>query len=76
MDNLAIFSVQHNCVEQRDTSFEIPAKMPKCTGEKCICAWLWLANNVRLLVFRADFCDALLTSCTCAGYRQLLYDRL
>ncbi|BGP49050.1 hypothetical protein JCM10450v2_004929 [Rhodotorula kratochvilovae] len=45
MDNLAIFSVQHDCVKQKLTSFEIPAKMPACTGEKCICAWFWLANN-------------------------------
>ncbi|GAA6055791.1 hypothetical protein JCM3770_004803 [Rhodotorula araucariae] len=45
MDNLAIFSVNHECVKQKETSFEIPAKMPACTGEKCICAWFWLANN-------------------------------
>ncbi len=25
MDNLAIFSVNHECVKQKDTSFEIPA---------------------------------------------------
>ncbi|BGP08932.1 hypothetical protein OF846_003396 [Rhodotorula toruloides] len=45
MDNLAIFSVQHDCVKQKNTNFEIPAKMPACTGEKCICGWFWLANN-------------------------------
>ncbi|GAA5860490.1 hypothetical protein JCM8547_000320 [Rhodosporidiobolus lusitaniae] len=45
MDNLAVFSVQPNCVQQKQTYFDIPAKMPACTGEKCICAWLWLANN-------------------------------
>lgn len=47
MDNLAIFSVNHECVKQKMTSFEVPAKMPQCTGEKCICAWFWLANRVR-----------------------------
>lgn len=45
MDNLAIFSVQKDCVKQRSTSFDIPARMPACTGSKCICAWFWLANN-------------------------------
>ncbi|KAI5477703.1 Galactose-binding domain-like protein [Pseudohyphozyma bogoriensis] len=44
-DNIAIFSVQQQCVKQKVTSFEIPEKMPACTGEKCICAWFWLANN-------------------------------
>ncbi|KAI5475313.1 Galactose-binding domain-like protein, partial [Pseudohyphozyma bogoriensis] len=45
MDNLVIFSVQHECVKQKHTSFEIPARMPACTGEKCICGWFWLASN-------------------------------
>ncbi|BGP25428.1 hypothetical protein JCM10295v2_004352 [Rhodotorula toruloides] len=45
MDNLAIFSVQHDCIKQKITSYEVPAKMPACTGEKCICGWFWLANN-------------------------------
>lgn len=45
MDNLAIFSVQHECVQQKMTSFDVPAKMPKCSGSKCICGWFWLANN-------------------------------
>ncbi|GAA5842882.1 hypothetical protein JCM11251_005837, partial [Rhodosporidiobolus azoricus] len=45
MDNLAIFSVNHECVRQKETTFDVPARMPKCTGEKCICAWFWLANN-------------------------------
>ncbi|GAA5894458.1 hypothetical protein JCM8208_006246 [Rhodotorula glutinis] len=45
MDNLAIFSVQHQCIQQKQTSFDIPAKMPACTGSKCICGWFWLANN-------------------------------
>ncbi|KAM0751144.1 hypothetical protein T439DRAFT_301071 [Meredithblackwellia eburnea MCA 4105] len=45
VDNLAVFSVQKECVWQRDTTFQIPARMPPCTGSKCICAWMWLANN-------------------------------
>lgn len=34
MDNFAIFSVQHACVQQRTTYFDIPAQMPPCTGAK------------------------------------------
>lgn len=39
MDNFAIFSVKHDCVQQKQTSFDIPAAMPACTGDKCICGW-------------------------------------
>ncbi|KAK4703428.1 hypothetical protein P7C70_g2793, partial [Phenoliferia sp. Uapishka_3] len=45
MDNLAIVSVQQDCVAQRLTDFSIPAMMPACTGSKCICGWFWLANT-------------------------------
>ncbi|KAM0755229.1 hypothetical protein T439DRAFT_377579 [Meredithblackwellia eburnea MCA 4105] len=45
MDNMVIFSVQHNCVQQKVTEFAIPKMMPKCTGKKCICAWFWLGNT-------------------------------
>jgi len=44
MDDLTIFSVNHTCVYRRETDFQIPAAMPKCTGSKCICVWFWLAN--------------------------------
>ncbi|GAA6007472.1 hypothetical protein JCM11491_004174 [Sporobolomyces phaffii] len=44
-DDLAVFSVNQRCVRDRVTSFEIPKQLPKCSGDKCICAWLWLANN-------------------------------
>ncbi|TKA51757.1 hypothetical protein B0A53_05441 [Rhodotorula sp. CCFEE 5036] len=44
-DDLVVFSVNHDCVKQRITPFEIPSRMPACSGEKCICAWFWLANN-------------------------------
>ncbi|KAL8277450.1 hypothetical protein RQP46_010172 [Phenoliferia psychrophenolica] len=44
-DNLAIFSVQQQCVKQKMTSFEVPKMMPKCTGSKYICGWFWLANR-------------------------------
>ncbi|KAL8277974.1 hypothetical protein RQP46_009606 [Phenoliferia psychrophenolica] len=43
-DNLVVFSVQPNCVKQKETTFDIPAMMPACTGEKCICGWFWLTN--------------------------------
>lgn len=45
VDNLAIFSVQKNCVLTRDTYFSIPAKMPPCTGAYCICTWMWEPQN-------------------------------
>lgn len=40
MDNYAVFSVRHDCVKQKMTTFEIPAKMPKCSSPNgCICGW-------------------------------------
>ncbi|GAA5860488.1 hypothetical protein JCM8547_000319 [Rhodosporidiobolus lusitaniae] len=45
MENLAIFSVQHECVKQKLTTFEVPAAMPPCKSGKCICGWFWLANT-------------------------------
>lgn len=44
-DNLVVFSVQSRCVMDRKTAFEVPAAMPACSGEKCVCAWFWLANK-------------------------------
>ncbi|KAI5480384.1 3-methylcrotonyl-CoA carboxylase alpha subunit [Pseudohyphozyma bogoriensis] len=43
--NIAIFSVQKDCVKYKDTTFDIPAKMPKCSGKKCICGWFWQPAN-------------------------------
>ncbi|KAK4051364.1 hypothetical protein OIV83_002848 [Microbotryomycetes sp. JL201] len=42
---MVIFSTQPNCVERRETYFEIPDEMPECTGENCICAWFWLPHT-------------------------------
>ncbi|KAI5474857.1 Galactose-binding domain-like protein [Pseudohyphozyma bogoriensis] len=58
VDNLAVFSVQHECVWVRDTVFEIPAKMPPCTGKHCICAWLWEPQNGTGNYYQTPFnCD-------------------
>ncbi|GAA5987690.1 hypothetical protein JCM5350_008070 [Sporobolomyces pararoseus] len=41
MDDFTIISVQANCIWTRNTTFSIPAKMPACTGDWCICGWVW-----------------------------------
>ncbi|GAA6026801.1 hypothetical protein JCM8097_005872 [Rhodosporidiobolus ruineniae] len=41
LENFTVFSVQKECVWNRNTYFDIPAKMPSCSGEWCICGWLW-----------------------------------
>lgn len=46
-ENFAIFSVKHDCVGQKQNSFEIPAAMPACTGDKCICGWSEWRSVVR-----------------------------
>lgn len=41
MDDFTIISVQANCIWTRNTTFPIPSKMPACTGDWCICGWVW-----------------------------------
>ncbi|KAN0138966.1 hypothetical protein V8E53_003354 [Lactarius tabidus] len=40
-EDFVIFSINQTCVWYRNTTFEIPAMMPKCPDDKCICAWFW-----------------------------------
>ncbi|KAL8286488.1 hypothetical protein RQP46_004505 [Phenoliferia psychrophenolica] len=57
-DNLAVFSVQKECVWQRNTVFNVPAAMPPCTGAYCICAWLWEPQNGTGNYYQTPFrCD-------------------
>ncbi|KAI5474854.1 Galactose-binding domain-like protein [Pseudohyphozyma bogoriensis] len=58
VDNLAVFSVQKECVWQKDTVFQVPARMPPCTGSHCICAWLWEPKNGTGNYYQTPFnCD-------------------
>ncbi|GAA5872986.1 hypothetical protein JCM16303_006904 [Sporobolomyces ruberrimus] len=61
MDNLVVFSTNQNCIRQKETTFQIPAKMPKCTGSNCICSWHWLANNGTANYYQTGF------NCTITG---------
>ncbi|QRV75229.1 hypothetical protein RhiJN_03244 [Ceratobasidium sp. AG-Ba] len=40
-EDLVVFSVNHRCIWDRFTDFQVPANMPACPNGKCICAWLW-----------------------------------
>ncbi|GAA6016275.1 hypothetical protein JCM10207_000454 [Rhodosporidiobolus poonsookiae] len=42
---IVIFSVQSKCVWTRETTFSIPANMPACSGDYCICSWHWIARQ-------------------------------
>lgn len=39
--DFTVFSVNHDCVTQNKTPFQIPANMPSCENDSCICAWFW-----------------------------------
>ncbi|KAF8460521.1 hypothetical protein BDZ91DRAFT_664316 [Kalaharituber pfeilii] len=39
-EDFVVFSVNHKCVKNRKTVFNVP-KLPKCPNGKCICAWFW-----------------------------------
>ncbi|PIL29836.1 transporter [Ganoderma sinense ZZ0214-1] len=40
--DFAVFSVNHTCVWTRNTTFDVPARMPPCPPGGCHCAWFWI----------------------------------
>lgn len=40
-EDFVVFSVNHRCIWDRYTDFQIPANMPECPNGKCTCAWFW-----------------------------------
>jgi hypothetical protein len=44
-NEMTIFTVNHDCVKTRFTTFDIPADMPECPNGKCICGWFWQGQN-------------------------------
>ncbi|KDQ11515.1 hypothetical protein BOTBODRAFT_451276 [Botryobasidium botryosum FD-172 SS1] len=41
-EDFVVFSVNHTCVWNRFTDFQVPAAMPPCPDGRCICAWFWI----------------------------------
>ncbi|OCH95365.1 hypothetical protein OBBRIDRAFT_745520 [Obba rivulosa] len=41
-DDFTIFSVNYTCVWNLNTQFQVPAQMPACPDDKCICSWFWI----------------------------------
>ena len=41
-EDFTVFSVNQTCVWNLHTYFEVPADMPSCPDDKCICAWFWV----------------------------------
>lgn len=44
-EDFTVFSVNHKCVKDIKTSFEVPKGLPSCEGGNCICAWFWQGQN-------------------------------
>jgi len=44
-DNLAVFTVRYHTPWKRLTSYSVPAAMPACSADGCICAWGWVPNG-------------------------------
>ncbi|KAI5840628.1 hypothetical protein BZA05DRAFT_16288 [Tricharina praecox] len=44
-EDFAVFSVNHQCVKQLKTTFDVPKVMPKCPDGGCICAWFWQGQS-------------------------------
>lgn len=42
--DLTVISVNHTSVWWRETTYEIPANMPKCPEGGCLCTWNWIHN--------------------------------
>jgi uncharacterized Zn-binding protein involved in type VI secretion len=47
-DNLVVFTLAHNTPWKRVVTYEVPAKMPACPEEGCICAFGWVPNGCGL----------------------------
>ncbi|KII89670.1 hypothetical protein PLICRDRAFT_108010 [Plicaturopsis crispa FD-325 SS-3] len=41
-EDFVVFSVNHTCVWNRFTDFQVPADMPACPEGGCTCAWFWI----------------------------------
>jgi hypothetical protein len=67
MEDFTIISVQSECIWTRNTTFSIPAKMPACTGDWCICGWVWspqtgISNAYHTPVRPLPSCESRLTA--------------
>ncbi|TFK50100.1 hypothetical protein OE88DRAFT_1736379 [Heliocybe sulcata] len=41
-EDFTVFSVNHTCVWNRFTDFQVPERMPSCPPGGCICAFFWI----------------------------------
>jgi len=44
-ENLAVFTVAYHTPWKRVTTYQVPADMPACPEDGCICAWGWVPNG-------------------------------
>lgn len=51
-EDFAVFSVNQTCVWTRFTDFQVPARMPPCPKDGCICSFFWIHSVSALFVFR------------------------
>ncbi|KAL0961178.1 hypothetical protein HGRIS_006150 [Hohenbuehelia grisea] len=56
-ENLVVFTVLYNTPWRRIATYSVPASMPACPAEGCICAWGWVPNgcgepNMYMLPYR------------------------
>ncbi|KAL4250822.1 Lytic polysaccharide monooxygenase AA14 [Abortiporus biennis] len=63
-EDFAIFSVNHTCVWELNTKFQVPSDMPACPEGGCICAWFWIhspdsgSEQMYMNGFRCDISGA------------------
>lgn len=41
-EDFTVFSINQTCVWSRNTTFEVPERMPPCPAGGCTCAWFWI----------------------------------
>ncbi|KAF7977165.1 hypothetical protein HWV62_4595 [Athelia sp. TMB] len=41
-EDFTVFSVNQTCVWYRNTTFQVPERMPPCPAGGCTCAWFWI----------------------------------
>lgn len=50
-EDFTVFSVNQTCVWYRNTTFQVPERMPTCPAGGCTCAWFWIHSVCALLSF-------------------------
>ncbi|KAF6758276.1 hypothetical protein DFP72DRAFT_1043824 [Ephemerocybe angulata] len=77
-ENLVVFSVRYNTPWKRVIYYDVPASLPSCPPDGCICAWGWVPYGskstvpVKVLARAPVWCEGNEGACV-GGAKQMIY---